>query len=192
MLRRCARGNALRVALRTGVALGAVMAAAVSVQAADLPIFKGQAPVRGEFRAFIEGGRSGPAATAFPISAAVCLETEVSHRHSYRRCFDRSVHPKVGWTVALGFDYRYPGTPWHINGQFRYGQARKDSFGTSISFFSGKGPDDSQEFSPNSFTEAKPAMTTGTADFGAGYDTGPSTMVAARRPGSARSRPSTW
>ncbi len=30
--------------------------------------------------------------------------------------------PKVGWEVATGFDYRFANSPWHVNGQFRYGE----------------------------------------------------------------------
>lgn len=30
--------------------------------------------------------------------------------------------PKVGWETAIGFDHRFAGSPWHIGGQFRYGE----------------------------------------------------------------------
>ena len=33
--------------------------------------------------------------------------------------------PKAGWEGAAGFDYRFANSPWHINGQFRYGQSGK-------------------------------------------------------------------
>jgi major outer membrane protein len=33
--------------------------------------------------------------------------------------------PKVGWEAATGFDYRFPGSPWHVSGQFRYGEGGK-------------------------------------------------------------------
>lgn len=32
--------------------------------------------------------------------------------------------PKVGWEAAAGFDYRFAGSPWHVSGEFRYGQAK--------------------------------------------------------------------
>jgi hypothetical protein len=35
--------------------------------------------------------------------------------------------PKVGWEFATGFDYRFANSPWHVNGQFRYGEGGKTS-----------------------------------------------------------------
>ncbi|CAN5163838.1 hypothetical protein BH11PSE4_BH11PSE4_36560 [soil metagenome] len=32
--------------------------------------------------------------------------------------------PKVGWEGAGGFDYRFAGSPWHVSGQFRYGEGK--------------------------------------------------------------------
>lgn len=32
--------------------------------------------------------------------------------------------PKVGWEAAGGFDYRFAASPWHVSGQFRYGEGR--------------------------------------------------------------------
>jgi hypothetical protein len=36
-----------------------------------------------------------------------------------------SLTPKVGWEAATGFDYRFANSPWHISGQFRYGEGGK-------------------------------------------------------------------
>lgn len=30
--------------------------------------------------------------------------------------------PKIGWEAAAGFDYKFANSPWHVSGQFRYGQ----------------------------------------------------------------------
>jgi Legionella pneumophila major outer membrane protein precursor len=30
--------------------------------------------------------------------------------------------PKLGWEGAAGFDYRFANSPWHVSGQFRYGE----------------------------------------------------------------------
>ena len=47
---------------------------------------------------------------------------------------DTSLKPNRGWDVAAGFDYRLPGTPWHVNGQARGGQAKgSDAIGSSFS-----------------------------------------------------------
>lgn len=37
------------------------------------------------------------------------------------RLFDLT--PTMGWDAAAGFDYRFAGLPWHVSGEFRYGQA---------------------------------------------------------------------
>jgi hypothetical protein len=44
---------------------------------------------------------------------------------SIPRTFDLT--PKVGWEAATGFDYRFAGSPWHVSGQFRYGEGGKTS-----------------------------------------------------------------
>jgi hypothetical protein len=35
--------------------------------------------------------------------------------------------PKIGWEAAAGFDYRFANSPWHVSGQFRYGESGKTS-----------------------------------------------------------------
>jgi hypothetical protein len=47
---------------------------------------------------------------------------------------DTSLKPNRGWDVAAGFDYRFPGTPWHVNVQARGGKAKaSDAIGSSFS-----------------------------------------------------------
>src|SRR5260221_3029634 len=41
--------------------------------------------------------------------------------------------PKVGWEAAAGFDYRIAGSPWHVSGQFRYGEGGKTGGSASTS-----------------------------------------------------------
>ncbi len=41
--------------------------------------------------------------------------------------------PKVGWEAATGFDYRIAGSPWHVSGQFRYGEGGKTGGSASTS-----------------------------------------------------------
>src|SRR4051794_567906 len=67
----------------------------------------------GQFRDWIEGGAifSG----GDPISDTYGLTGQ----------FDLT--PKVGWETATGFDYRFVGSPWHISGQFRYGEGGKST-----------------------------------------------------------------
>jgi hypothetical protein len=36
--------------------------------------------------------------------------------------------PKVGWEIATGFDYKFANnSPWHVSGQFRYGEGGRTS-----------------------------------------------------------------
>ena len=36
--------------------------------------------------------------------------------------------PTVGWEAAAGFDYKFANnSPWHVSGQFRYGEGGKTS-----------------------------------------------------------------
>jgi len=81
--------------------------------AADFPVKA--LPMAGPalFRAWVEGGAifSG----GDPVSSFAGNRDE----------FDLT--PKVGWESAVGFDYRFAGSPWHISGQFRYGEGGKTS-----------------------------------------------------------------
>jgi hypothetical protein len=81
--------------------------------AADLPVKAQLLAGPGQFRAWIEGGAifSG----GDPISDTYGLTGQ----------FDLT--PKVGWETATGFDYRFAGSPWHISGQFRYGEGGKST-----------------------------------------------------------------
>jgi len=46
------------------------------------------------------------------------------------------LRPKVGWEAAAGFDYRFAASPWHVNGQFRYGESRTSLTAVSAGFLS--------------------------------------------------------
>jgi opacity protein-like surface antigen len=35
-----------------------------------------------------------------------------------------NLDPKIGWEAAAGFDYRFANSPWHVSGQFRYGEGK--------------------------------------------------------------------
>jgi len=102
--------------------------------AADLPVaYKAPPPeMPGQFRIWVEGGAiwSGgdPVSRDFNlidftgfgglagIGGGIGAGTIPRH-------FDLT--PKVGWEAATGFDYRIAGSPWHVSGQFRYGEGGK-------------------------------------------------------------------
>jgi hypothetical protein len=81
--------------------------------AADLPVKA--LPLAGPalFRAWIEGG------------AIWSGGDPVSSTYGLTGLFDLT--PKIGWESATGFDYRLAGSPWHVSGQFRYGEGGKTS-----------------------------------------------------------------
>ncbi|MBW7971504.1 Lpg1974 family pore-forming outer membrane protein [Bradyrhizobium sp. BR 10289] len=79
--------------------------------AADFPVKALPPTGPALFRAWVEGGAifSG----GDPISSF------------YGRPGQFDLTPKVGWESAVGFDYRFAGSPWHVSGQFRYGEGGK-------------------------------------------------------------------
>jgi len=100
--------------------------------AADLPLAY-KAPVaetRGQFRVWGEGGAifSGgdPVAQDYTLTdfSLAYLGTNLGGS-GIPSSFDLT--PKIGWDAAAGFDYRFAGSPWHVSGQFRYGESGKTS-----------------------------------------------------------------
>jgi hypothetical protein len=127
-----------RIALGAGVSLTALVLAVPAV-AAD-KVLKALAPAadRGEFRWFVEGGafwtdgnaipytaRGFELLSAFPVLALGGGGTAGSLSGN------TGLRPNVGWDAAIGFDYRFAGTPWHVNAQARGGEARKGAAGGS-------------------------------------------------------------
>jgi hypothetical protein len=43
-----------------------------------------------------------------------------------------NVRPSLGYEGAAGFDYRFAESPWHVSGQFRYGEGRGNAAASSI------------------------------------------------------------
>jgi hypothetical protein len=76
--------------------------------AADMPVKAFPSAAPGQFRTWIEGGAIWSGGD--PILSTYGLTGQ----------FDLT--PKLGWEFATGFDYRFAGSPWHISGQFRYGE----------------------------------------------------------------------
>jgi opacity protein-like surface antigen len=179
MVRDCDLHGTPSVLLRAGIAFGIVLSAATSIRAADLPVIgKAPAPVRGEFRVFVEGGAFWTGGDPIPFEGGG-LEGDFIRGPIVAVGVDPSVKPKVGWDAAIGFDYRFAGTPWHVNGQFRYGEARgSNSFSSANSFTIIDPPDPTQIISISSSTAANLKEYHWQADFGAGYDliAGPATM----------------
>jgi hypothetical protein len=118
-----------RTLLLAGVSLLAVEIASPQARAADLePFVKAPAVIRGEFKAWVEGGAiwtgGDPVYTFYPSGGIVAPNLPGFF----------ALTPKVGWEAATGFDYRFAGTQWHVSAQFRYGEAKtSDSAAAALS-----------------------------------------------------------
>jgi hypothetical protein len=93
--------------------------------AADLPVaFKAPPPVeQGQFRVWGEGGAiwtGGDPNSRFFMPETADQALDFTGRTLATSSFD--LKPKLGWEGAGGFDYRFAGSPWHVSGQFRYGE----------------------------------------------------------------------
>jgi hypothetical protein len=110
--------------------------------AADLPVKAPPLAGPALFRAWIEGGAIWSGGD--PVSS--------TYGPGPAGQFDQT--PKVGWEAAIGFDHRFAGSPWHISGQFRYGEGGKTTGLDSLT---------------QTIPVPAPASVTSTETFGAAY-----------------------
>lgn len=97
----------------------------LDAQAADVPMPVKANPIaeaHGRFRVWAEGGatwtQGDPSRLFFDpidLSAAGGFSPNTQ---------SFNLKPGLGWEAAVGFDYRFANSPWHIGGQFRYGDGR--------------------------------------------------------------------
>ncbi len=93
--------------------------------AADLPVaYKAPPPVvPGRLTFWGEGGAIWTGGDRLARSFSLNDFTSVGFDHNTGTIPGIfNLDPKVGWTGATGFDYKFANSPWHVNGQFRYGQ----------------------------------------------------------------------
>ena len=94
--------------------------------AADLPVaYKARPPEEpGRFTVWVEGGAiwtgGDPVYRDFSLNDFTTAGFG-SGTGSIPGIFD--LNPKIGWEAATGFDYKFADSPWHVSGQFRYGQS---------------------------------------------------------------------
>jgi hypothetical protein len=133
---------AAAAAERRSGALPPAVAAAIadprlaSAYAADagLPLKAPPAPVRGEFSFFVEGGAFW---TGGDPARTIRFATAASNVGVGPQGGPFDLNPRLGWDAAVGFDYRFAGSAWHVSAQFRYGEASKSdsdssSFGPTL------------------------------------------------------------
>ena len=177
------RRGRLRTILCAGLSLSALSVAAPAL-AADLNVFKSAPPPRGETQIFVEGGAFWTGGDRIPYFAGFgsllgglfggVAPTDLGER--------RITPDQIGWDGAAGFDHRFAGSRWHVNGEVRYGQTKKsDSFASAafltVTDLSGGGfPGLLVNANANTVADLKERHWH--ADLGIGYDiiTGPANL----------------
>jgi hypothetical protein len=110
-MRSFAKGTSLRAALLVSASVMSLAVASPEVWAADMPTkatYKA-APIEPlpQWTFFLEG--AGFSTGGDPIFG------------------NSDFRPGFGWEGALGFDYRFAASPWHVSAQVRYGKAGSKS-----------------------------------------------------------------
>ena len=89
------------------------------------------AEARGQLRLWGEGGAiwtgGDPVSSNYRLSDFSSLATYGNGNIFGGPAGMLNLMPKVGWEAATGFDYRFAASPWHVSGQFRYGESGKGS-----------------------------------------------------------------
>ena len=131
MMRCIVPGGKSRMMLRVGVSLAAIALAAPALARDKVVRTPVPAADQGEFRAFVEGGAFWTAGNAIPYTAPgfeifgpTSILPLANGGNGASLGGNASLRPRVGWDAAVGFDYRFAGTPWHVNMQARGGEAR--------------------------------------------------------------------
>jgi len=114
--------------------------------AADLPLYAKAAapPEKGRLTLWGEGGAiwsGGDPIDSFFTRTTITTVTSLFEKDTRDLFFP--LVPKVGWEAATGFDYRFAGSPWHVSGQFRYGEGKTtetSAFASSVSVSAGGAP----------------------------------------------------
>jgi Legionella pneumophila major outer membrane protein precursor len=149
------------------VGFGALCVVTSSARSADFALPAPVADPSGEMRAFISGGAFWTGGEPIPYGSG-----SGGLFGDFAFLIDPTVAPNVGWNAGTGFDDRFAASPWHINGQFRYGQSRGSGSGTPEAFSaneldSGGNP---ETISGGGSTSASLREKHWLVDFGAGYE----------------------
>jgi hypothetical protein len=153
----------------------AVLAMAVPAYAADLGVVAAPIVDRGEFRAYISGGAFWTGGDPVPYNeglGAYLAALGGVFGGQLSGGASSTTTPDLGWDGAVGADYRFAASPWHVNMQFRYGRtddADIDGFGGSTFTLFVPNPG-GFTVTANSATQPDLKETHWQADFGAGYD----------------------
>ena len=117
--------RAKRFALGVSASI-AVLAMAAPSYAADLAVKAAPIVDRGEFRAYISGGAFWTGGDPVPynggLGAYIAALSGLLGGTPFAAGTIPDVNPALGWDGAVGADYRFAGSPWHVNMQARFGQ----------------------------------------------------------------------
>jgi hypothetical protein len=104
----------------------AVLAMAAPAYAADLAVAAAPIVDRGEFRAYISGGAFWTGGDPVPYNggfgAYFAALGPLFGGTPFAAGTTPEATPALGWDGAVGADYRFAGSPWHVNMQARFGQ----------------------------------------------------------------------
>jgi hypothetical protein len=147
------------------VGFGALLVVAAPARSADFALPAPVVDPPGEMRAFISGGAFWTGGEPIPYGSS-------SEFDDFAFLIDPTVAPNVGWNAGTGFDYRFAASPWHINGQFRYGQSRGSGSATPLSFSASEldGGGNPETISGSGSTSVSLTERHWLVDFGAGYE----------------------
>jgi len=168
--------RAKRFALGVSASVG-VLAMAAPAYAADFAVAAAPIVDRGEFRAYISGGAFWTGGDPVPynggLGAYIAALSGLFGGTPFAAGTIPEANPALGWDGAVGADYRFAGSPWHVNMQARFGQTDNvedagfaSSFGLAIPDIGGT----SVNITAVAPTEPELKERHWQVDFGAGYD----------------------
>ncbi|MFZ1883140.1 MAG: Lpg1974 family pore-forming outer membrane protein [Rhodoplanes sp.] len=169
--------RAKRFALGVSASI-AVLAMAAPAYAADLAVAAAPIVDRGEFRAYISGGAFWTGGDPVPynggLGAYIAALSGLFGGTPFAAGTIPEANPALGWDGAVGADYRFAGSPWHVNMQARFGQTDNVEDAGFASTFGLAIPDVGGGTSVN-ITAVAPTVPElkerhWQVDFGAGYD----------------------
>jgi hypothetical protein len=166
-----------RFMLSVCVSVAAIMAATPS-RAADINWTKAPVMDRGEFRAFVEGGVFLTGGDQVPYFGGFApfvtgIIGPIAPAFALPRGAIPVVRPGLGWDAAIGADYRFAGTPWHVNMEGRFGYVNKIDHNSDEAFASTLAvvvPGAAVSVTANATTLPLLKESHWQADFGTGYD----------------------
>lgn len=122
--------TAPRAPVSASVAAAPTKPSVFDAMAADLPVAYKARPLDtpGQFQVWVEGGAIWSGGDPVTQTGTLVNFGGIGlPGFGGNTPYNFDLMPKLGWEAATGFDYRVANSPWHVSGQFRYGQSGKAS-----------------------------------------------------------------